>query len=353
MNKPIRRAHFKTHSTDFVVTEIMDTTLHDNQGEHLWLSIQKIGVNTAYVAKLLSKWADIAPACVHYSGRKDRHALTTQWFSLHIPSSKKQQALNINHFEQFAERHLKANERIRILSHHYHSKKLHKGAHDYNDFVIILRKVCYDESVDLQACMTAIGKQGMPNFFGQQRFGKNNLAKFHQLSKKQSKKRKLSPKEALLISAARSHIFNDILNARIQDGSWNQAIAGDMFMLAGSASVFSAPIDEDIISRVAIGDIHPTGLLYGKPASISASDEALAIEMAVTHSHAEICQALSAWDIKAARRSLRTAVRNMSHHAEGDVLTLQFRLEAGAFATSLLSMLVTDLTDVSQESDLI
>lgn len=67
--KPIGSAHFKTFATDFVVTEIMDTALHDGKGEHLWLSIQKTGVNTAHVAKLLSQWANIAPSCVHYSGR--------------------------------------------------------------------------------------------------------------------------------------------------------------------------------------------------------------------------------------------------------------------------------------------
>ncbi len=345
--KPIGSAHFKTFATDFVVTEIMDTALHDGKGEHLWLSIQKTGVNTAHVAKLLSQWANIAPSCVHYSGRKDRHALTTQWFSLHIPSPKKQQTLNPHQFERFAERHLKPNESIRVLAHHYHTKKLHKGAHRYNDFVITLRQVRYHDAADLNHHLAQIGTRGMPNFFGQQRFGKNNLAKFVKFAKTHHNKRKINQTEALLISAGRSHIFNEILHKRVMAGTWDKPICGDVFMLAGTSSVFCADVDDDIRRRVAMGDIHPTGLLYSAPTNIHTSDEALAIERAVIDDCHNLCQALTALNIQAARRSLRATVHNISHHIAGDVLSLQFRLETGAFATSLLSALVDDLVDVS------
>ena len=87
------------------------------EGEHLWLHIEKSGMNTAYLAKLLSEWADIPLRDVGYSGLKDRHALTTQWFSLRIP--KKQLPPT-----EFAPVDISESETVTILAQHWHNKKL-------------------------------------------------------------------------------------------------------------------------------------------------------------------------------------------------------------------------------------
>ena len=55
---PLAQATYKAHATDFVVNEILPLDF-TGEGEHLWLHIEKLGMNTAYLAKLLSEWAEI------------------------------------------------------------------------------------------------------------------------------------------------------------------------------------------------------------------------------------------------------------------------------------------------------
>ena len=56
------------------------------EGEHLWLLISKKDQNTSWVAGILAKLAGIKRNDVGYCGMKDRFAITTQWFSLYVPS---------------------------------------------------------------------------------------------------------------------------------------------------------------------------------------------------------------------------------------------------------------------------
>lgn len=84
LNPAISSAKFKQTADDFMVKEILDIEF-DGTGEHLWLFIKKSHVNTAFVVKLLSDWANIKPSDIGFSGLKDRHATTYQWFSLRIP----------------------------------------------------------------------------------------------------------------------------------------------------------------------------------------------------------------------------------------------------------------------------
>lgn len=89
---PMMQATYKANAEDFVVHEVLPLDL-TGEGEHLWLHIQKLGMNTAFLAKLLAEWADIPLRDVGYSGLKDRHAITTQWFSLRIPKSSYRQPI--------------------------------------------------------------------------------------------------------------------------------------------------------------------------------------------------------------------------------------------------------------------
>lgn len=113
----IARAIYKTYSQDFIVEEQL-TIDFSEQGEHLWLQLQKTGLNTAYVARLLAQWAQIPVKDVGYSGLKDRHAVTTQWFSLRLPHKH----LPAADFAQFMATTLADGERITMLAQHWHGK---------------------------------------------------------------------------------------------------------------------------------------------------------------------------------------------------------------------------------------
>ena len=140
---PLRQATYKAYATDFVVNEILPLDF-TGEGEHLWLHIEKLGMNTAYLAKLLSEWAEIPLRDVGYSGLKDRHALTTQWFSLRLPKKQLPES-------EFAPLDIGVNESLTILAQQWHNKKLNRGTHRANQFIITLRDIQF---ADLEATVS-------------------------------------------------------------------------------------------------------------------------------------------------------------------------------------------------------
>ena len=346
------------------------------EGEHLWLHIEKLGMNTAYLAKLLSEWAEIPLRDVGYSGLKDRHALTTQWFSLRIPKKQLPES-------EFAPVDISANESLTILAQQWHNKKLNRGTHRANQFIITLRDIQFSDlevtasEQDLSAKesdksaveqhLANISTTGVPNYFGPQRFGCNGnnvreaLALFARPapeSRPQPKKskRKQAPREqnSMELSAARSLIFNEILAARVRDGSWNTGLAGEVFNLDGSGSIFaSEAIDETLQARLASGDIHPTAVLWGV-GNDKVSGVAAAIENEIVQNDPllhQLATGLEKRDIKAQRRALRLPIEELSWEWQDidnePILVLSFTLTTGSFATSVLSSLVHNLNTAS------
>ncbi|SJN16913.1 tRNA pseudouridine(13) synthase TruD [Psychrobacter sp. JB385] len=362
---PLAQASYKTHATDFIVNEILPLEFTNN-GEHLWLHIQKSGVNTAYLAKLLSEWADIPLRDVGYSGLKDRHAVTTQWFSLRIP--KKQLPTT-----EFAPIDIGDNESVTILAQHWHNKKLNRGTHKANEFIITLRNVRYEAGLENTSEQTHLAKQhleqhlktisetGVPNYFGPQRFGRegNNvreaLALFARpprdaMPQPKKSKRKRVPREqnTMELSAARSLIFNEILAARVRDGSWNAGLAGEVFNLDGSGSIFtSEEVDDTLRARLNSGDIHPTGVLWGTDNN-KVSAAAAIIENSTVQNNPLLLQlaiGLDKREVKAQRRALRLPIEALSWRWDDEeTLVLSFTLTTGSFATSVLASVVQQLT---------
>lgn len=360
---PILQATYKAHAADFVVNEILQNTF-TGEGEHLWLHIQKMGMNTAYLAKLLAEWADVPLRDVGYSGLKDRHALTTQWFSLRIP--KKQLPPTV-----FAPLNLGNDESVQMLTQHWHHKKLGRGAHQANQFIITLRDIQL-AGVSVNSEPLSVAKQkvaqhleymsqmGVPNYFGPQRFGHNGnnikeaLRLFAEPQKdsvksKPKNKRKRAPKEqhTMALSAARSLIFNDILAARVRDGSWNTGMAGEVFNLNGSGSIFAIEqMDDELRVRVSEGDIHPTAALWGT-GNDKVSGAVATLEHHVVQQNAMLTQlaaGLIQRDIKAQRRALRLPIEGLKWEWQDEqTLILAFNLPTGSFATSVLSALVQQL----------
>ncbi len=359
---PIEQATYKAKTEDFVVNEILELDF-TGEGEHLWLHIQKSGVNTAYLAKLLSEWAEIPLRDVGYSGLKDRQALTTQWFSLRIP--KKQLPAS-----EFAPTDIKEQETVEILAQHWHNKKLNRGTHRANQFIITLRDLEFgkaDQS-QIEAHLQTISKTGVPNYFGPQRFGFGgnnikealnlfvrdsvkvlaNTASNHAPSKKKSK-RKGAPREqnSMELSAARSLIFNEILAARVRDGSWDVGVNGEVFNLNGSGSIFaSEQIDETLRERLASGDIHPTAVMWGI-GNDKIADAAAELENNVVQQNAlltKLARGLEQREVKAQRRALRLPIEDLSWQwTEQQTLVLSFTLTTGSFATSVLASLIQQL----------
>ncbi|MFI8555134.1 tRNA pseudouridine(13) synthase TruD [Psychrobacter sp. NPDC077938] len=368
--QPIQQATYKANTTDFIVNELLPLDF-TGEGEHLWLHIEKSGMNTAYLAKLLSEWTDIPLRDVGYSGLKDRHALTTQWFSLRIP---KKQLPPI----EFAPVDIGENETVTILAQHWHNKKLNRGTHRANQFVITLRDIQFASASDennennvspeqllsakeaVEQHLTRISGNGVPNYFGPQRFGRqgNNVREALSLFARppreprpqpKKSKRKRAPREqnTMELSAARSLIFNKILAARVRDGSWNTGLAGEVFNLDGSGSIFtSETLDDTLHARIDSGDIHPTAVLWGTGNDKVTGSAADLETIVVQHSPLlmQLATGLEQRDIKAQRRALRLPIEALSWEWSDDqTLVLNFTLTTGSFATSVLASLVQQL----------
>lgn len=364
ISPPLLSATLKTYPQDFIVDEVLDIDF-SGAGEHLWLQVQKVNMNTAFAAQLLADWSQIPLKDVGYSGIKDKKAQTTQWFSLRLPKKE----LPTEPFADFIlKQTLNDGETMTILAQQWHHKKLNRGTHQSNRFAIVLRDVVIENSApDLTAKtlvltqLQNIAKSGVPNYFGAQRFGidGNNITSALRLfakplpqsktSNKKSGKKRRAPNTAqsLALSAARSAIFNQILAARVIDDSWNQGKTGEIFNLAGSGSIFiSDTIDEDIKSRLERFDIHPTAALWGKP-SAKTSAAIADFETAIVKSDdllTQLAEGLIRFEVQSQRRALRLLIEDFdSDWLDDQTLKLTFTLTKGSFATSVLASFVQQL----------
>lgn len=319
---PPLRGVLRASADDFVVTEELGFA-PSGEGEHVLLEIEKRGANTDWVAEGLARFAGVDRRAVSYSGMKDRHAVTRQTFSLQLPgrADPDWSALQLDG--------------VRLLSSARHNRKLRRGAHRGNHFVIRLRELDGDRA-RAQERMEQIASLGVPNYFGEQRFGRQggNLDLARQLF---AGRRMARNQRGFALSAARAWLFNAVLAGRVEQGDWNQALAGDVWMLDGTHSLFGPePLDDGLLGRVAAGDIHPTGPLWGT-GELRSSEQVRQLELQLAEEHAELCRGLERFGLQQERRALRLPAADFSSKwLDDEALELRFYLPAGAFATAVL-----------------
>lgn len=292
-------AGFRRSSADFRVDEELGFA-PEGEGEHLYLQVRKTDQNTRWVARLLAEHFAVASAAVGYSGLKDRRAITVQWFSVQLPGGSEVPVLP-------------ALEGCEILASGRHPRKLRPGSHRRNHFVIRLSRFEGDRNA-LAERLALIARRGIPNYFGEQRFGigGGNLHEVERILSARSPRFKSrgnnkGDKGGLYLSAARSWLFNQVLAARVLDGSW----------LADAAD----------------------GPLWGRGRS-PAADDVARYEAAVFAIWQPWCDALEHSGLRQERRALALPVEDLSWSWEGDDLVLDFSLPPGCYATALLRELV-------------
>ncbi len=316
---PPLRATMRATPEDFRVEEILGYDA-DGHGEHALLWIEKCGANTDWVARELAKFAGVAPVAVGYAGLKDRHAITRQTFSVQLAGKPDPDWSTL------------ACDGVDVLAVTRHSRKLKRGALRGNRFVLVLRDVQGDHAA-ADALLAQVAACGVPNYFGEQRFGRagDNVAQARAMFAGRRVERN---KRSFLLSAARSQIFNDVLAARVERGAWDTALDGEIWSLAGSHSWFGPePYSNVLADRLARGDIHPSGPLWGQGEPPS-TGIAGALERAVGATHVDLVQGLAAAHMEQGRRPLRLLPHELKWRWLGaDVLELAFELPAGSYAT--------------------
>ena len=309
---PLFAARMRSEPADFDVTETLGWDL-SGDGEHDYLWIEKTGANTEWVARQLARHAGVPAKDVGFAGLKDRQAMTRQWFSVPRWHQPDWSACDV--------------EGVHILEVSRHAKKLRRGAHHGNRFRIVLRGTHLEQHADaLAQRVAAIREQGVPNYFGEQRFGigGGNLDLADAWA---AGKRLPRHKRSLAISTVRSFLFNEVLDGRVRDGNWNRLQPGDKANLDGTGSVFDVDeVDVALERRCAEQDIHPAGTLAGEG----------------YHDGPEAwCEALDRARVEPGSRSFRLRVAEVECTVEDGAVTLSFALHRGAYATSVIREICT------------
>ena len=249
--RPPARATLSADPEDFRVTEI-EKFHPSGAGTHAWLRIRKRDVNTEEVAIALARVAGAPRSAVGFAGMKDRLSVAVQWFSVDLAGRAEPRWAALE------------SEAIEVLEVASHQRKLRRGALLGNRFEIVLRDVTTAGAL-LDERLDAVRIRGAPNYFGPQRFGRDGanlrLARSLLVERRPIRDRH---RRSLALSAARAHVFNRVLAARVESGHWAAPVPGDVMMLDGRGSVFALDrVDEETAERAARGEIHPTGPLWG------------------------------------------------------------------------------------------
>lgn len=300
-------ATFRAQPEDFQVDEDLGYT-PSGLGEHVFLHVCKRGENTAWVAGKIAELANVNVNDIGYCGRKDRHAVTAQWFSVYLPKAPEPDWAQLN------------SSTIQVLSVARHQHKLRRGEHQQNHFVIRLRDVEMADRDQLQERIETVFSSGVPNYFGEQRFGiaGNNLHEAEAILV-QGKRHRDKQKRGLMLSAARSYLFNQVLASRVTANNWTLVMEGEV-------------------------SERPSGPLWGRGRPL-VSGALAEFEQSVLADWSEWCNGLEHAGLLQERRSLQLFARNAKYEWSGNDLVLSFSLVAGEFATSVLHELIILRTD--------
>ncbi|MCV6605617.1 MAG: tRNA pseudouridine(13) synthase TruD [Porticoccaceae bacterium] len=316
---PLGEALFRTEPEDFVVDESLGFE-PSGEGEHLLLQLRKRNQNTRWLAQQLAAIAELRPLDVGYCGLKDRRAVTSQWFSLYLP----QKELDLNR--------VSAIEGVELLASARHPRKLRPGAHSSNHFQIRLRQ-CSEDSDKLYQRLDQIAANGVPNYFGEQRFGRsgNNLGEFQRRfvglsgdvrASNRKRGRRAGGDGGIILSAGRSYLFNRVLGKRVEQGSW------------------CSPLPDEQC---------PQGPLWGRGRS-SAPQVVCALEQEILATLPGWGDALEHSGLSQERRPLQLIPEQLQWQFDGSDLWLSFTLLPGSYATALLRELITPVVPTDRDS---
>ena len=321
---PKQTALLKAECADFVVKEQLGYDM-SGDGEFVAVKVRKTDCNTLFVGEQLAKFAGISARNMSYAGLKDRKAVTEQWFSLQMPGQPTPD------FSQFSL------EGVEILDVTRHQRKIRIGSLQGNHFEILLRNA--KETDELKVRLDFLAKNGFPNYFTEQRFGRdgNNLTQALRWANGEIKVKDRN-KRSFYLSAARSEMFNLILSKRIELNLAQQILVGDVLQLNGSHSWFVVDESEDLAQlqqRLAQQDVLLTAPLIGEE-----EKSAVDFEHEIFAQHQALFALMRQERMKAARRPILMQPQHFQWQFEPNGLRLQFALPAGSYATALIRELV-------------
>jgi tRNA pseudouridine13 synthase len=387
----------KQRPEDFFVQEI---PLYEpsGEGEHVYVEVQKVGIPTFELINRLSRALQVSPKGIGYAGMKDANAVTVQTVSIHGTTPEAVMALQIPGVTvRWAIRHV---------------NKLRLGHLKGNRFAVRLRNVEATDVVKIQPVMKTIQERGLPNYFGEQRFGRRGdnhllgaalvradpaglmsqllgkpmpgvedsmtsgarkafdqndlkyamklwprksgmerrvLARLIKTGKPQVAAKAIDERlRRLWVSAVQSQMFNQVLAKRVEAGTYDKVLPGDLAYKHENGACFLVEDAATDQQRAAGWEISPTGPLVGYRMTMP-TGEPLKVEEAVL-AEAKLTPAdfrkEGGEKVKGARRPLRVRPEDVELAGgvdeHGPQITVAFTLPAGSFATVLIRELTKD-----------
>jgi tRNA pseudouridine13 synthase len=327
---------YKVEPADFAVEEV-PAYEPSGRGDHVWLWVEKEGLSTLDLLHELAAALGRDERELGIAGLKDAQAVSRQWVS-------------IEHADVAACARLHG-ERFRVLRATAHGNKLRMGHLRGNRFVITLRGTPAGAVELARQNLADLERRGVPNWFGEQRFGKRGANLQKGLDVLRGNARAFAARMprrvfGLVLSAVQSEVFNRVVIARLQTLGVLQP--GDLAFRHDNGSVFA--IDDAAAAareqpRAEALEVSPSGPMPG-PDMIDARGEP-------AHLEGEVLRALELSGdtfaklpfrlCRGERRPLRVPVRGAAAEAAGEhAVRVQFELPRGAYATSVLRELLVD-----------
>jgi tRNA pseudouridine13 synthase len=312
----------RVRDEDFEVEEVPSYE-PSGSGEHLYLWVEKRGMAPEFFARTIAQRLGTHPGNVGTAGLKDRHAVTRQWVS--VPRECEPRVKNID------------GDGVRVLKTGYHTNKLKPGHLRGNRFRILVRDA--DRSAPADAILDRIRTQGMPNFYGPQRFGRDGGTVDLGLQCLAGKApRRIRPfLFRFALSAVQSLLFNDYLARRMRDGFFRTVLEGDVMAKWPAGGLFVA---KDVAAEQARFDSRETvsaGPMFGKK-TYPAEGVAAEREAAVLSDNRLSTASFGGFGklVLGTRRHNLVYLDDLASAWEPDGLRLSFTLPAGSYATVLL-----------------
>ncbi|HVS03841.1 MAG TPA: tRNA pseudouridine(13) synthase TruD [Thermoanaerobaculia bacterium] len=314
---------------DFLVEEL-PLYPPSGEGHHALLLIEKRLRDTDEVARELAACAGVEPGQVGYAGRKDRAAVARQWLT--VPGLDPERALALP---------LTA---ARVLAAHRHRHRLRLGDLAGNRFRLVVREVTPAQGSTAAARLVELGRRGMPNRFGSQRYGRDggNVARGQALLRGE----RLAVgrrRERLYLSALQSAVFDEVLRRRPLpvDG----LVAGDLALVHSTGALLAVGDPDELAARAARFELSATGPLVGHKMR-RPRGQALAIERAAAAAcgvpWVDALPRLRGHLLPGERRPVRAPIRDARATMEGDGLRLDVTLPPGSYVTVLVEELFPD-----------
>jgi tRNA pseudouridine13 synthase len=323
---------------DFEVEEV-PAYQPSGSGDFLYLWLEKRDMGAEYFTRQVAQRLGIPADEVGTAGLKDRRAVTRQMVS--VPARAEARLGQL------------AGEGITVLRISRHGNKLRPGHLHGNRFRILVRGTEAEAGERLGPLLDRLRREGLPNFYGPQRFGQEGLTALAGLALLRGEPPPASPQSGmrlnlrrpflrkLALSAGQSALFNHYLSRRMNDGLLRRVLPGDVMAKWPFGGMFVA---EDVTAEQTRFDARETvhaGPMFGRK-TFAAAGEAAAREAAVLEEAGLKPSAFHPFGklLQGTRRHNLIYLEDFTAAVEPEGVRLTFTLPAGSYATVLLRELM-------------